>query len=642
VSRSRVLSIVALLAAACGSKAPFGDACEAGTTRCDRNSYQQCADDGNSWRTIEECAPLGRQCVANQGCLVCSPSTRSCGGDGFDIVLCRHDGTALDVIARCEPENGDVCASGACRNACSVAEETRSYEGCDYWAVDLDNAVVSELGAAAAQQFSVVVTNPLEVPATVTVEVNDAPPGEEPQLRVVATEHLARVRGGGDLAVINLPAREVDGSTDPRLNDGPGTFLSSNAYHIKSTAPIVAYQFNPLENVNVFSNDASLLLPTRSLDRDYAVLSWPQTLAVTNVGETNGGIHLRAFLTIVGVEPFTQVSVTTSTTTIPGPGIPAAQPGDTLTYTLGPHDVLNLETGGFNADFTGSRVITSRPVAVFTGSEASDVPFFTSFARRDCCADHLEEQLFPTAAFGSEFVAVKTPLRTRYVRDAGMNVGLVSDEPEYWRVLAVSDDTQVTTSLLPPNNQFNLSSGDFVTFASERDFVVESSKPISFGQYPASQQTTGIPTTVDGVRAPGGDPSSIQVPPIGQWRDKYVFLEPNKYAFDFLLIAMPATSNLLFDGEPLTTALPRCEFKAAGAVHVDRAAQTTEFVAVRCPLSDPIVSDILNPIYQNDGRHVLESSDGQKFGLIVYGWDSYVSYGYPGGTDVRAINLENQ
>jgi hypothetical protein len=632
-----------VLVAACGSKAPFGDACQPGTLRCDRNAYQQCSDDGNRWQTLEECAPLGRVCVPNAGgCLACNPDSRSCGGDGFDITLCRRDGSGSDLVARCEPEQGLVCSVGSCRAACAVAEDTRSYEGCDYWAVDLDNAVVSELGAAAAQQFSVVVTNPLEVPAQVTVEVNDAPPGAPPQIREVARVHLARVRGGGDLAVINLDPREVDGSTDPRLNDGPGSFLSSNAYRLRSTAPIIAYQFNPLENVNVFSNDASLLLPTRSLDREYAVLSWPQTLAVTSESATNGNIHLRAFLTVVGMEPQTTVSITLSTATIPGPGIPAGQPGDTLRFALGPHDVINLETGGFNADFSGSRVVADKPVAVFTGGEASDVPSFTTFAERDCCADHLEEQLFPTSAFGTEFVAVKTPSRTRYVRAAGMNVALVEDEPEYWRLLATRDDTDVTTSLLPPNNRFNLRANQVVTIEATRDFVVQTSRPVSFAQFPASAQTTGIPTTVEGTRAPNGDPSSIMVPPIGQWRNKYVFLTPNKYTFDFLLIAMPATSGLRFDGEELMTILPRCEYRPAGGVRIGGAPQVTEFVAIRCPLSDPVVEDLLNPIYQNDGRHVLESVDGQRFGLVVYGWDSYVSYGYPAGTDVRAINIEIQ
>jgi hypothetical protein len=583
---------------------------------------------------------VAKICVPQVGCLTCTPGTRSCGGDGFDIALCRADGSSADVVARCPPEEGLICGGGSCRNACEVAAATRSYEGCEYYAVDLDNAVTANQGPAAAQQFAVVVTNPLEVPATVVVEVNDALPGEEPRIREVARAHLARVPGGGDIAIFNLDPREVDGSSDPRLNDGPGTYLSSNAYRIRSTAPIIAYQFNPLENVNVYSNDASLLLPAAALDTRYDVLSWPQTLAVTGDGQTNGGIHLRAFLTVVGLEPQTTVSVRLTTATVAGGAIPAGAPGDTLRVSLGVFDVLNLETGSFNADFTGTRVVSDKPVAVFAGSEASDVPFFATMSTRQCCADHLEEQLFPTSAFGNEFVAVKTPLRTRYLREAGMDVALVPDEPEYWRILAVRDGTEVRTSLTPPSNRFFLMAGDSVTFASDRDFVVEASAPISFGQFPASQQTTGIPTIVQGLRAPGGDPSSIMIPAQAQWRNKYVFLVPNKYTFDFLLIAMPSTSSLLFNGEDLMTALPRCEYRPAGALRIADAERETEFVAIRCPLSNPRVGDLHNPIYQNDGRHVLESVDGQSFGLVVWGWDSYVSYGYPAGTNVRAINIE--
>ncbi len=37
-----------------------------------------------------------------------------------------------------------------------------------------------------------------------------------------------------------------------------------------------------------------------------------------------------------------------------------------------PYRVLNLETGSFHADFTGSIIDASGPVVVFSGSEASD------------------------------------------------------------------------------------------------------------------------------------------------------------------------------------------------------------------------------------------------------------------------------
>ncbi len=220
------------------------------------------------------------------------PGIRSCDADGFTIVLCRGDGSGTDPVAACDPDQSQICNGGVCMDACAFTTMTRSYSGCEYWAIDLDNAVVADEGAAAAQQYAVVVSNPLEVPADVTVQVNDAPQGMPPEPRTVATAHLARIVGGGDLYTFDLPSRQVDGASDPRLNDGPGTWLSSQAYHITSTAPIVAYQFNPLSNVQVFSNDASLLLPSTALDGEYMVLGWPQTIALTDDGNTNEGINL--------------------------------------------------------------------------------------------------------------------------------------------------------------------------------------------------------------------------------------------------------------------------------------------------------------------------------------------------------------
>jgi hypothetical protein len=631
-------SLASLLLGACPTIEPItGDTCLPGTSRCDQNSYQRCSDDGERWVVIADCVEQEKICILNTGCLACSPNTVSCGEDGADVVLCRDDGSGADVIGRCDPEAGLVCGlGGECQDACEIAEATRSYEGCEYWAVDLDNAVVANLGAAAAQQFSVVVTNPLELPATVTVEVNDAPLGEPPQIRVVAEAHLARIEGGGDLAILDLPPREVDGSSLPQLNDGTGTHVSSNAYRIRSTAPIVAYQFNPLSNVGVFSNDASLLLPTTALDGDYMVMGWPQTLATTDDPATNADIDLRSTLTIVGQEAETHVRVDLTTRILGGNLIGALEAGESLELTIGPFDVINLETDDFNADFTGTVITANKGVTVFSGSEASDVPFFDTFAVRQCCADHLEEALFPTSALGTHFVAVKTPLRTKYVDAAGWNVSLVEDEPEYWRVVGTAEQTIIGTSLPPPNNTFTLFAGESVTFETDRDFVLGASQPVIFGQFPASQQTTGIPSVVDGRRAPGGDPSMMIVPPVQQWRDKYVFLVPNKYAFDFLLIAMPASSGILLDGEPLADVNPRCEYKPAGRLNIGE--DETEFIAIRCPLSDPEAADPNNPLFQDDGRHVVQSTDGAPIGLMVYGWDSFVSYGYPGGTNLAIIN----
>ncbi len=631
-------ALLVVSATSCDPAPPvMGEICTPGQGRCSANAYETCAGDGARWIVAQDCAAVGELCVQNLGCRVCFPDQVTCGGDGFEVVRCGPEGEGYTTLSRCEPLDGDLCVGGECVNACAHAVATRSYEGCEYIAADLDNAVVSNQGTASAQQFSIVVSNPLELPAHVTVEVDDAPPGMPAQLRIVAEADLARVVGGGDLATINLDPRELDCSTDPHLNDGSHTCLSSNAFRVRSTAPIVAYQFNPLENVGVFSNDASLLLPITALDVDYMVIGWPQTLALTDDPATNGTIDLRSFLTIIAIEEDTHVQVQLAADIIGSADIPAGRKGDTIELTIGAYDVLNLETDGFNADFTGSVVHASKPVAVFSGSEAADVPFFDTWGERECCADHLEEQLFPQSALGTQFVATKTPLRTQYVEQAGWNVALVSDEPEYWRLVATTEDTSISTNLPPPNDSFLLGRGQSVTFVSERDFVVNASDPVSFAQFPASQQTTGIPSVSSGGEGPpGGDPSMILVPPVQQWRDKYVFLVPNKYAFDFLLISAPASTTIRYDGLDLETVLDRCEYEPIGKL--PSLSGDVEYQAIRCPLSDPNPDNPSDPSFQDDGRHTLESADGQPFGLVLYGWDRYVSYGYPGGTNVEIIN----
>lgn len=634
------LAVLAALGSGC-SEPSLAGVCEPGTFRCQINVYEVCSDGGDRWVPVEDCAPEGKTCALGPGCVTCFPEARSC--EGFDIVRCRPDGTAEDPIATCDGEIGDVCFDGRCINACELAAQSRSYDGCEYWAVDLDNAVVATQGAAAAQQFSVVLSNASPLVAQVTIEIlctaadaaNPAIGCAEGQVHVIEGPLTVPP---GDLEIVDLDPRELDGSSAPQLNDGTGTHLSPHAFRIRSTAPLVAYQFNPLENVNVFSNDASLLLPTPSLGSQYMVLSWPQTLAVTNEAETNGGIDLRAFLTIVGTADDTQVRVKLSTDIVGGAAIPAAKKGDEIIISINAFEVINLETGGFLADFTSTEVRSDadKPVAVFTGSEASDVPRFFTFLDRRCCADHLEEQLFPESALGRQFVIVKTPLRSPVVDASGWDVAVVPDEPEYFRVVATREDTSVTTDLPPPNNSWLLQRGSSVIIESERDFILQASGPVAVGQFPGGQQTTGIPSTLPGgVRPPGGDPSFIMVPPTEQWRSDYLFLVPNKYAFDYLLIAAPSTAQLIYDGLPLDMVLA-CEYEPMGRLPATGGGET-EYVAIRCQLSYPSPA---GPGLQDDGVHRLETSNAEPFGLTVYGWDSFVSYGYPGGTNVALINLE--
>jgi hypothetical protein len=146
-------------------------------------------------------------CVEALGCALCRPNEASCH-DG-NVVQCNGTGDDFTIIDECDIEDGEVCQQGQCRNLCQVALQDRSYVGCEFYGVDLDNAAIGAGRDAASQQYSIVVSNPSGFPTPVVVERNIAPLGEEPVLEVIETVTVLP----GDLEVLDLPRREVDGSS---------------------------------------------------------------------------------------------------------------------------------------------------------------------------------------------------------------------------------------------------------------------------------------------------------------------------------------------------------------------------------------------------------------------------------------------
>ena len=177
-------------------------------------------------------------------------------------MLCDERGETQTPLMECNPAAKEACRSGGCANLCTLAADQRSNVGCEYWAVDLDNAVAAEDLNAAAQQFAVVVSNPQpDLPAEVVIRQDDTAPGAPGAPLEIARQTVPPY----GLVVFRLGPREVDGSPPGQYNTGSHTALTRAAYQITSDVPVVAYQFNPLENVNVFSNDASLLKPVEAL-----------------------------------------------------------------------------------------------------------------------------------------------------------------------------------------------------------------------------------------------------------------------------------------------------------------------------------------------------------------------------------------
>ncbi len=599
--------------------------CEPGKTFCAPNAPGQtvskavlkCSDDGTSADVLKSCNGV-EKCTLSKDlkpyCNSCVPGDKVCQGD--NAMECADDGSGFAIFEKCG-EKGLACQGGLCVDPCAEDVKSNTNVGCDYWAVDLDNAKVPNGSGgyydAQNSQFSVIVSNTKDKAISVTVEAG------------TGQKQTYTVQGNG-LKIIDLP--------DPLWKVPPlnqdNTNVNKNVYRIKSDQPIVAYQFNPLQNFDVFSNDASLLLPSNVVGTEYWVVS-----------RTQAHDNLRSYFTVVAVQPGnTIVTVVSTAKTQPGPGIQAMKPGDKMDFTLQQGQVLNIETNAVGQDPTGTYIKASARVAVFAGSEASNSPDtdkciggkcqfqgWTCTTNADCpktcCADHMEEQLFPVNAWGKQYYATKLKKRGK--------------EKDAWRFVASENDTVISTS--PAQAPIpKLAKGAWFEIESDQDFVVTANNPIQVTQFMASshapnpnndecsgsylgQKVCGYnwntkqtpiscnkhadcPNIAEVTDAKIGDPDMINTPAVEQYLDNYRFLVPNKYTENYVNVVAPVDAVVKIDNAQVP------------------AAQWTVFAPKWQVARLPV----------NPGNHLLTST--KPVGLVVYGWADYVSYGYPGGAQI--------
>jgi hypothetical protein len=316
----------------------------------------------------------------------------------------------------------------------------------------------------------------------------------------------------------------------------------------------------------------------------------------------------RSYVTVVGTKPNTQVKVRPSWRTRGNPPIPAAVPGDEIVVTLGPFDVLNLETDDAKftddqktvSDLTGTIVESNQPVAVFTGVESTGVPgwlkvpTYPGWTSDDsCCLDHLEDQLFPVESIGSKYVIPRSPVRST----GGFR------EPDVLRFLGVAETAIVKTNLAPPYDEFTLEPGQVVTTWTQDDIVVDASKPVMIGQLLVSQSFVSGPSL--------GDPSLTVFPPVDQFRTEYVILTPDSWTKNYVVIVTEAGAEVELDGSNTGS----CEKESSGVL------DGVTYESRRCSLEV--------------GVHRLSSQT--PFGIVAYGYGSAGSYAFIGGADVKRI-----
>nr|MBA3454602.1 IgGFc-binding protein [Deltaproteobacteria bacterium] len=375
-----------------------------------------------------------------------------------------------------------------------------------------------------------------------------------------------------------------------------GTGEARKAYKLTSTLPIVAYQFNPLDNVNVFSNDASLLIPRAAFDTEYYVMSYA-TLDRRTPAPGNHPYY--GYLSIVAWQDGTTVEVTPKAAVQASATQPAIAAGVATTFTLDAFEVLTLQAA-VGGDLTGTKVKavgTNQTFGVFGGHEATvfgeTTPPNAQMTSGPCCADHIEEMMFPTSTWGKTFALVRSQAR-------GAN------EPDMLRIMAQKPGTTITFQPAPiAGSCGTLGPGDFCEVKIQVDTAIAANEPILVGHY---LQSAIWADPFFGGSVGEGDPDLSIAVPAEQYRNDYTILVPNAYAKNFLSISAPSQGAVLVDGVPVSMT----PF-ANGTYRANRT-----MVAA--------------------GQHRITCPSG--CGVEVYGYGSAVSYMFAGGLDLKQIVIQ--
>jgi len=590
-----------------------------GAHRCQGATYQTCT--GGVWLTAVDSPGFG---LDTPGCVACTPGQAYCQ-DG-NVWSCDDNGNPGAELSVCGGQT--TCIGGSCQDACVDAATSKSYIGCEYWAVDLDNAIevwdkpnnqgLCATGSPTTMNICFLQqgggnhyglcdpqddgTAPHTCPGGSTCQsalacVSNA---QNSPFAVVISNPQAKavnvVVTGPNGAMINrtVAAGAVDaillqqsGTIPDQSVDGSGKFRK--AYKIVSDLPIVAYQFNPLDNSNVFSNDASLLIPRTTWDVDYYVM----TMATLDRRPVDHAYH--GYLTIVAYEDGTQVTVTPKVAIRPSQTQNTIAAGATVNFTLNAFEVLQLQAApGASSDLTGTHITSPnmKPFGVFGGHEATafgdSTPPDAQHTRGPGYADHLEEMLFPSTTWGKTFAITRSQQR--------------SNETDLIRIMAQKPGT--TLSFIPApvaGTCATLDVGQFCEVKIAEDTEIVANEPVLVGHFLQSATWGATNNTYVGT----GDPSMALAVPVEQFRKEYTILVPAQYTANYVSIAAPLTGGITLDGSMVTLT------GFNGSAHR----------AARIPLTA--------------GTHKITCADG--CGITVYGYSDGVSYMFAGGLDLKPI-----
>lgn len=333
---------------------------------------------------------------------------------------------------------------------------------------------------------------------------------------------------------------------------------SRRGLRITATAPISLFASNFHEH----TYDATIVLPVTALGTDY----------IAQMYESNYGAKEIA---VVATQDNTSITIIPHARTMNG-----LSPGDTFTFTLNVGETYLMMSSDENGTFSGTRVQSNHPVAVFAGHQCINIP-----ADNKAC-DHIVEQQMPTPMWGKQFALTKTK-----GQKGDMVVVTARDNNTDLKI----NGTHVTTLQALQSYEFRLT---------DNSAFVETSGPSACYLYLEGAERNNYI----------GDPSSVHISPIEQHVRQITFAtfqtSVSRTHYVNVVTTMAGAETMTLDGRNISG-----EFSVLTGNNAFRFAQ----------------------INISHGTHTLRTnSDG--FTGHVYGLGDCESYAYTMGSAIRQLD----
>jgi hypothetical protein len=557
-------------------------------------------DDANGTCALHCSTDLHNVLDCNQNLVKACPADQGCGTDGSCVSPCesaKANGSVIgceffSVVPAPELQNNSDCFAALLANTWSLPISINV----DYGGTPLDIAGIARTpaGSGASISYAPLVDGKLA-------------PG---QMAVVFLSNSNdSYNGGGYPIAPNTGAKHVNCpsgiSPGVQANASIAKTGRGKAFHITTSAPVVAYDVYPFGGAESYLSSATLLVPTSAWGTNYiaadAYPAAPELAFAAGEGPLDAA-PLAPFVQIVAAEDGTNVTLSPTAAIEGGDDVAGTPQGQPHTYAMNKGEVLQFLQ---NAELSGTPVASDRPISVWGGSACMNIPLGTGA----CDSGH--QQLLPVKTLGNEYLGVR--YRDR-VTDR-------NESPPWTLVGAVDGTTLTYDPAPPPGAPLVLQGSQTVRFNAQDAFAVKSQD----AQHPFYMAGHMTGSGVDSSASWGvGDPDYVNVVPPEQYLSTYLFLTDPTYKNTHLVFTRKKAEDGTF--KPVSLG---CIGEITGWTPVGTSGQY-EYARV-----DLVVDGKPNGTCDN-GVHTAKSD--APFGLTVWGWDTFVSYAYPAGLSVRPIN----